>query len=379
MPHKLAGIPKISPKALDNPPWETVFADSTTYQSISTVSKRKDVIVFPNAKSSNFTLTMPSTPLHIAETNKSKTFHYKPDKFYQPNLPPYQAQVSHYKRPETFFSHNMSSTSSLAYEQSVLLSTLKENDTRQPQPLSVSDSITRTEGTGTQRNVRTVSVGVSSQLSNTSSAYANLPAALEPVPIKKHKETYDRFFNSEIRETSAQNKSKSLNANIGVVPLNVEPVYITQKHRNSLHIHSKRSYQGDIIPRNLELNTGRKDDPEMKDKTYDPAKKMSNTEMNLSNTAYPTKSISEPAKKDAVSSEQTVENSESHFPVLIREGDENVSDIVDLTNDDVSLPVSLDESKPNSPRNSPLLQVRRFKTSTPLEVKGKENIAKDVH
>ena len=234
MPHTLAGFPTISPKALENPPWETTFVND---HSNSTVFK-KDIIVFPHAKSSNFTLTMPSIPTHVIEANKTRTFPYKPNIFFKQTQPSQSVVEYAYQRPETLFSRNLTTSAILIPENKNSESSRnKTNGANYPQSYTKLASIPITDGVF-RRNISTTSLGDSKDNSTTYSAYASLPAALEPNPTRTYTASTGILFNTELKELPEH--TKYLSASRGAVHGNVRPARITLEPYNLINVSNAR-------------------------------------------------------------------------------------------------------------------------------------------
>ena len=208
LPHKLYGAATILPRALDNPPRETSFLKS--------IKPKKDIIIFPQAKSTDFKLTLPSKSDTVPSFASSRgTFHHYSESFHPPTSN---------KRPESFYNTNIAkspisekpNTSSSRNVDSV---TVNLSNSPQEKPWLHNKL---------KRQPSTTSLGDSKD----SSAYAKLPAALEPEPVK----SYDPTVTSSTTGISKNVQSRLSSVNI---PQTAQPIIISPEVCRSVNVKSR--------------------------------------------------------------------------------------------------------------------------------------------
>ena len=316
LPHKLYGIAAITPKALDNPPRETSF--------LKDIKPRKDIIIFPHAKTNDFKLHLPS------KQNTSHTFQTGSGTFY--NHPEPMHPPPTYRRPESFYSTSVATAPSPIPEERNLtrsrnLDSVRVNLSNSPEERSVNNKL--------KRQPSTTSLGDNKERN----AFANLPAALEPEPVRA-------FDSIAMKPFVASTQSRALDSDRVPVPQTATPIVISQEVCRSVNIKSRMEgqleHKRDMSFRSMDENqhtTTSKETEDSQDKVFE---SLPLTKANVSK------------QSDDVVLTHTPENT---LDVEVRSPLTNF-----VTNDDVSLPVSRqDSSFHNTSMNDTSLA-----TSTPL-------------
>ena len=295
LPHKLSGAATIIPKALDNPPRETSF--------ITDRQQKRDVLIFPHAKSTDFKLTLPS------KTNKPQAF--PTGSFYshpEPTHPP-----PTYKRPESFYNTSIATAPSPIPEENYIIHTRNLDSVR----VNLSSSPGEKSVTGKlKRQPSTTSLG-----DRESSAFAKLPAALEP-------ESNKNFDMSTRLSESNYQESESGRVNI---PHTARPIVISPDVCRSVNMKSQMKGQDDHVM-------------DMQSTTKETCRKTDiGTEQNESqNKVFVSMPLTEANVAKQLNDIVLTNTPENTLDSIVRSPLTNI-----MTNDDVSLPVSRQDSDTN--------------------------------
>ena len=208
LPHKLYGAAAIIPRALDNPPRETSF--------LKDIKPKKDIIIFPQAKSTDFKLTLPSKSNAVPSFASSRgTFHHYSEAFHPPPSN---------KRPESFYSTSVATDPIL--EERYTTSSRNVDNVRVN--LSNSPEERPVVHNKLKRQPSTTSLGDNKDFS----AYAKLPAALEPEPFKSYDNMVINSSNTIIK--SIPSRAGSVN-----IPQTAQPIIISPEVCRSVNVRSR--------------------------------------------------------------------------------------------------------------------------------------------
>ena len=290
LPHAISGKAPILPRALENPPRETSI--------IKYMTPRKDLLIFPQAKSTDFKLSLPP------QSGRAKTLSSTTGLFInraEQNHPPPTL-----KKPESFYNTNIATAPSpIPEERNTTLfrnrQSVQVNPSNSPGDNSVSKQLKRQSS-------------ITSLGDNDYSAFAKLPAALEPEPSRQYCDTSTRFSGSSGKESDPGKVN---------VPLTARPIVISPETCISVNMKSQIEEQS-VNSNNDTSQSINLDQSESQNKVF---MSLPLTEANVAKQSDDIMVINTP---------------EGTFDSALR------SPLTDMmTNDDVSLPVSRQDSISN--------------------------------
>ena len=290
LPHAMSGKAPILPRALENPPRETSI--------IKDMTPRRDLLIFPQAKSTDFKLSLPPQ-FSRAQTSSSTAGPFM--NHAEQNHPP-----PTFKRPESFYNTNVATAPSpIPEERNTTLfrnrQSVQANPSNSPSDNSVSKQL--------KRQSSIISLG-----DKDNSAFAKLPAALEPEPSRQYRDTSTRFSGSSGKESDLGKVN---------VPHTARPIVISPETCISVNMKTQLEEQS-VNNNNDRSQSINLDQSESQNKVF---VSLPLTEANVAKQLDDIMVINTP---------------EGTFDSALRSPLTNM-----MTNDDVSLPVSRQDSDSN--------------------------------
>ena len=288
----MSGKAPVLPRALENPPRETSI--------IKDMTPRRDLLIFPQAKSTDFKLSLPP------QFGRAKTLSSTARPFInhaEQNHPPPTS-----KRPESFYNTNIATAPSRIPEE--MNTTLFRNR----QSVQANPSNSPNDNSVSKQLKRQSSITSLGDMEN--SAFAKLPAALEPEPSRQYRDTSTRFSGSSGKESEAGKVN---------VPLTARPIVISPETCISVNMKSQ------IEEQSVNSNNDKRQSINL-----DPSESESQNKVFVS---LPLTEANVAKQSDDI---MVINTPEGTFDSALRSPLTNM-----MTNDDVSLPVSRQDSDSN--------------------------------